>query len=125
MRFIPSFVHGFMDYLFGIALAASPWLLGYAEISTATSISVVIGLGAILYSLITDYELGVLRVLPFGIHLIIDLVSGIFLLAAPWLFGLPSVASGPLITFGLIEVGAALLTNPRVQGFDRLTHSKY
>jgi hypothetical protein len=124
MRFIPSFVHGLMDYIVGIALAASPWLLGFSEVRLAVYIAVILGLGAMLYSLLTNYELGVIRVIPFPIHLMIDFASGLFLFACPWLFGFSSLVSGPFITFGLLEMGAAALTNPHVVGLNRLRNSR-
>lgn len=124
MRFIPSFVHGFMDYIVGIALAASPWLFGFSEVKTATTIAVILGVGAVLYSLLTKYELGVLRVIPFPLHLIIDFASGLFLVASPWLFGFSSLVSGAFIAFGILEMGAAALTNPHVVGFNRIANSR-
>ena len=33
MRFIPTHVHGMMDYLTGVILIAVPWLFGFASIS--------------------------------------------------------------------------------------------
>ena len=66
MRFIPTRVHGAIDYLWGVALIASPWLLGFATGGAAQWVAVAFGAGAILYSLVTVYELGVLRIIPMG-----------------------------------------------------------
>ena len=31
MRFLPTRVHGVIDYLWGVALIATPWLFGFAN----------------------------------------------------------------------------------------------
>ncbi len=48
MRFIPTRVHGVIDYLWSIALIASPWLFGFATSGAAQWVAVAFGLGAIL-----------------------------------------------------------------------------
>ena len=35
----------------------------------------------------TDFPLGLFKVIPFRVHGVIDLLAGIFLLVAPWVFG--------------------------------------
>jgi len=32
MRFIPTKVHGILDYVVGVALIAAPWLFGFANV---------------------------------------------------------------------------------------------
>lgn len=61
MRFIPTRVHGMSDYGMGLLLIALPSLLGLAEGGAETWVPVVLGAGAIGYSLLTEYELGALR----------------------------------------------------------------
>lgn len=120
MKFIPSFVHGLLDYFFGISLVASPWLLGFDRNGSATAIAVIFGVVLLLYSLLTNYECGVIRVIPFRIHLFIDWLVGLFLFTAPWFFGFADNNAEPFYVFGMCIIGAALLTNPRVLGLDRL-----
>ena len=44
MRFIPTKVHGALDYIVGIALIAAPWLFGFAGVGgAAVIIPVVLG----------------------------------------------------------------------------------
>src|SRR4051794_24660598 len=87
MRVIPTRVHGVLDYVVGALLIAAPWLFHFNYGGAETWVPVVLGAGAILYSLCTDYELGILRLIPMPAHLMLDLGSGVLLALSPWLFG--------------------------------------
>lgn len=111
MRFLPTRIHGALDYLMGLLLIASPWLFGFADVGgAAVWLPVVLGLGALGYSLFTDYELGLVRTIPMPTHLMLDLGSGALLAVSPWLFGFAEAVWVPHLVLGLIEVGAALTT---------------
>lgn len=114
MNVIPTRVHGVLDYVVGAILACSPWIFGFSDHRTATLVPVALGLGAIAYSLVTDYELGLVRLLPMNAHLTIDLLSAAFLLASPWLLGFHHRTAYPHITFGVLELGVVALTKWRV-----------
>lgn len=107
---IPRNVHGILDYIVGILLIAAPWLLGFADKTAATYVPVALGIGTLLYSMLTNYELGVIRVIPFSVHLGIDIAAGIFLAASPWLFGFADRVMIPHVVVGVIEILAGLLT---------------
>ena len=68
MRFIPTKFHAPLDYIVGVALIASPWIFQFSEHTAATVVPIVLGIGLIAYSLITDYELGVWKVAPMAVH---------------------------------------------------------
>jgi hypothetical protein len=110
MRFVPTRVHGAIDYLWGVALIASPWLLGFATGGAAQWVAVAFGAGAILYSLVTVYELGVLRIIPMGLHLALDGIAGTLLAASPWLLGFSREVFWPHLAFGMFSVAASLVT---------------
>ena len=113
MRFVPTRVHGVIDYLWGVALLATPWVFGFADGGRAQGTAVVFGVGAILYSLVTDYELGAVRLLAMPLHLILDGAAGALLAASPWLLGFSERVSGPYVAFGLFSVAASLITRTR------------
>ena len=113
MRFIDTRTHGYTDYLVGIILILAPYLFGFADGSAAQWVPQILGLGAIVYSLLTDYELGAMRVIPMPVHLGLDFASGLLLLASPWLFGFADRIAWPHVLFGLIEIGASLTTQTR------------
>jgi SPW repeat len=111
MKIIPRTVHGVLDYLVGILLIAAPWILGFADNGPATYVPVILGAGALVYSLLTNYELGLLRIIPFGTHLILDVLSGAFLAVSPWLFGFADQVYLPHLIVGVFEIAAGLMTS--------------
>jgi hypothetical protein len=116
MRFIPTKLHAPLDYIVGAALIAAPWIFQFSEHSAASVISVVLGIGLIVYSLLTDYELGVWKVFPMSAHNLIDIVAGAFLAASPFLFGFADESANvwlPHVVVGLAAVGLGLTTVQR------------
>ena len=110
MRFLPTRVHGVLDYLMGILLIASPWLFDFARGGAETWVPVVLGAGAILYSMMTDYELGLSKNISMSTHLTLDLLSGIVLAISPWLFGFAEYVYLPHLILGILEIGASSVT---------------
>jgi hypothetical protein len=114
MKFIPTKVHGILDYIVGIALLLAPYLFGFAEVGgAAVAVPQILGVGLILYSLLTRYELGLIKVLPMKAHLAIDYVAGIFLAASPWLFGFADLAANawaPHVVVGIVVLLETMMT---------------
>jgi hypothetical protein len=111
MRFIPTKIHGVLDYAVGALLIAAPWLFDFDRGGAETWVPVALGIAAIVYSLFTDYELGfVNRSISMSTHLTLDLVSGILLAASPWIFGFSDYVWMPHLVLGLLEIGASLMT---------------
>ena len=113
MRVIPTRVHGVLDYLMGLLVAASPWIFGFNDNGAETWVPVVLGLGVIAYSLITAYELGVAKIIAMPFHLALDGAGGAVLAASPWIFGFNDDVWAPHLILGLLEIGAALMTRTR------------
>jgi hypothetical protein len=113
MRFIPTRVHGVLDYLVGVLLIAAPWLLGFATGGAKMWVPIILGAAAIVYSLFTDYELGLVKATPMPVHLGLDILSGVVLAISPWLFGFAAIVWAPHLIVGLLEIGIALLTQPQ------------
>jgi len=110
MRFIPTRVHGVLDYLMGILLIAAPFILGFDQGGAETWVPVVLGAGMLLYSLCTNYELGAFRLLSVPAHLMLDFLGGLFLAASPWIFGFADYVYLPHLILGIAEMGASLMT---------------
>jgi hypothetical protein len=112
MRIISTKAHGVLDYLMGILLIASPWLFNFARGGAETWVPVILGAAAIGYSLLTNYELGAFKTISMRSHLNLDLMSGAFLAASPWIFGFNDYVYLPHLILGILEIGAVMMTDP-------------
>src|SRR5215218_2656064 len=112
MKRMSTATHGVIDYVVSGIIAMLPKMAGYSpkvtvllEASAGTSV---------LYSAMTDYELGVVKLLPMKAHLTLDALSGGMLLGAAMIMDdeEPSVRR-TLAGIGLFEIAAALTTRTR------------
>ncbi len=107
-KFIPTKVHGALDYIVAIALIAAPYLFDFKDVGgAAVVIPMVLGVGLFLYSLFTKYEWGLIKVLGMPYHLIVDVVASVFLAASPFLFGFNDMALNvwlPHVVVGLTVI---------------------
>ncbi len=88
VRFLPTKVHGVLDYVVGIALILAPNIFQFSDLGgPAAWIPRLLGIVLILYSLLTKYEWGVFKVVPMSYHLIVDFLAALFLAASPFIFG--------------------------------------
>jgi hypothetical protein len=113
MRFIPTLLHAPLDYLVGAGLIAAPWIFQFSGHSTPTVLSVVLGIGLIAYSLITNYELGVWKIAPMAVHNLFDILAGALLAVSPWLFGFADEGANvwaPVLVVGLAAIFLGLTT---------------
>ena len=114
-----------MDYLMGIILIAAPWLLNFTRNGAETWLPVILGIGVILYSLFTNYELSLIKRIPMRTHLFLDVASGIILASSPWIFGFNDYVYLPHLILGIVEIAAGLMTqtSSRHVGYQtRVTH---
>jgi hypothetical protein len=112
MRFLSTKTHGVLDYLVSILLIIAPWVLGFAGNNTATYVPVALGLVTVMYSLLTNYEWGAVKVISMPMHIMLDFVSGVLLAASPWLFGFSNYIFMPHLVVGILEILISLITQP-------------
>ena len=102
MRIITSRIHGVLDYTVGLLLIFAPALLGLGP-GWESRIFVLLGVAAVVYSLLTRYEWGLLRALPFRGHLALDFAHAAMLTSSPWLLGFAERVWMPHLAAGLLE----------------------
>ncbi|MFL5593029.1 MAG: hypothetical protein ACJ78M_01965 [Gemmatimonadaceae bacterium] len=86
---IPARVHGVLDYATVAAFLNAPMVFGFS----GTPAAIVYWLAGIhlLVTGTTDFRLGLFDWIPLRIHGALELVAGLFLLIAPWLFGFSDI----------------------------------
>jgi hypothetical protein len=114
MRFISTAAHGLADYSVGFIVVGFPFYYGLTGASRATFVA--LGLFVIVYSLLTDYELGLVRVLRIRFHLLLDALFGLAMLAAPTVLRLPDDGRIPVYVIGVLSLLLSLTTKIRAQG---------
>lgn len=108
-----------LDLVTAGTLLALPRMLGWGERVTNTLTTA--ALGTLGYSLMTNYEFGLIRVLPMRAHLALDAMSGASLCAAPLMFPEEDASTHTaLMALGMFEIGAALMTQPEPFGDESL-----
>jgi hypothetical protein len=117
MKIIPRFFHGVLDYLSGALLLLAPNLFGFAEVGGAAAwLPRIAGLIIVLQAMMTDYELGLVKVVPIAMHLMADYAIGVVLLVAPFVFGIQDrsiAATGLLVLVAVIALAGAAMTESR------------
>ncbi len=108
VKLLSTKAHGILDYVYVATAAALPFALGWGR--TTQTIAATSAGGALLGSLLTDYELGVVRVLPMKAHLGFDYVNAVGLLAAAALVDDDDVDRAGLAALGLVSVVSPALT---------------
>lgn len=88
IRFVTRNVHAYLDYPVAVALMVLPFTLSLGQSNElAFWLSVVTGVAALLLTVFTDHKLGLIRVLPYELHLAVDFVVGVTFVAAPFVLG--------------------------------------
>lgn len=116
MRFVTKTIHAWLDYPVAFALVALPFLLGLgADQPLALAISPIVGVAAFLLTVFTDHELGIIRVLPYRLHLAVDLAVGLLFLALPFALGFTGLDAGYYLVNGLAVVAVICLSKPETE----------
>src|SRR6201990_2356107 len=88
-RFITKSIHAYLiDYPVAILLIAAPFVLKLGQSGpVAMWLSVVVGVAALLLAALTDHPTGIVRIIPYWLHLWVDRAVGGGFVIAPFAFG--------------------------------------
>jgi hypothetical protein len=116
MKVIPTYVHGFIDYVIGVFLIVMPWIFEFPTEENETLIPAFIGVGIIGYSLATNYEYGALKVISMNSHRRLDYLAGCILGLSPWLFGFHRMIHLPHVVIGFFIVVISFFSKSHLTG---------
>lgn len=112
IRFVTRQVHACIDYPVAISLMAMPFVLNLGSSHTlAKWLSVATGVAALVLTLLTDHELGVIKVLPYWFHVAVDRIVGLTFVTAPFVLGLSGLDAGYFWADGAAVLALTFLLN--------------
>lgn len=109
MKILSPQVHGVIDYVVVALFALAPTLFSFG--GTAQIVSYAVAGVHLLLSVTTAYPLGILKLVPFPAHGVVELIVVPSLVAIPWIFGFNDVANARNFFFAsaaLVAVVVAL-----------------
>ena len=92
LKFITKTIHAYLDYPVALSLMAAPFILSLGNSNPlAFWLSAVTGIAAFILTMLTDHHLGLVRIIPYKIHLLVDMIVGLTFLSAPSLLGFSGI----------------------------------
>lgn len=114
IRFVTRTMHAWLDYPVAIALMGLPFLLGLGAFNPmALWLSVIAGVAAFVLTVFTDHKLGIIRVIPYKVHVAVDLVVGLTFAAAPFAFGFTGLDAWYYWALAAAVITVVSLSEPR------------
>jgi len=110
MHLLSKRAHGVLDYLLGVIMVVSPWLFGFSNWTMASCVVILMGCSLIGYSVFTAYELSIAKLIPFNVHLTLDLFSALFLFVCAFWVSFRHPIAWPLLIFAVIEIATVIFT---------------
>jgi hypothetical protein len=114
MRFVPTRLHGVANYLAATILIFLAVYMGLS--GPAFWGPVALAAVAAFYSLLTDYEFGLIKFLRIRFHLVLDAVFGFVVIAYAVTIGLSQTQQLPFVLIGILSIILAATTQIRAVG---------
>ena len=115
-RFMTQKMHAYIDYPVALGLIVMPLVLGLgAAHPFAAGLSMITGAAALLLTVLTDHETGLVRVLPYSLHLAVDFAVGIAFLLAPFVLGFSGLDAAYYWVIGATVVAVVGLHSPQTE----------
>lgn len=105
---LPVFVHGVLEYAVGILLIVAPFLFSF-EATAATAASVILGVALLAFTAMSRLPTGLIAAISVGVHVTVDAVFAVVLVAIPFLFGFTDEGA-PTALFIVLGVVHLLVT---------------
>ncbi|MDL2401010.1 SPW repeat domain-containing protein [Rhizobium mayense] len=110
LRFVTKSIHAYLiDYPVAIILLVAPFVLKLGHSGpVAMWLSVITGVAALILPILTDHPTGLIKIIPYPIHLWIDRAVGVVFLAAVAVFGFTGIDAW---YYGVLGVAVLLTTS--------------
>jgi hypothetical protein len=126
MGILSTKLHTVIGLIVGVLLLFAPALLGFADNAAASMVSIIVGIFIIANELITTSPYSPLKLVPMKVHIVLDVITGVFLALSPWLFSFMDSNQPsqwvPHLVVGIMVAGYALLTSTADESAQTTVH---
>jgi VIT1/CCC1 family predicted Fe2+/Mn2+ transporter len=105
---VPALVHGVLEYVVGVLFIAAPFLFSF-DSNSATAAAIVVGLLLLAFTATSALPTGLVSSITVGVHVTVDLVFAVLLVALPFVLGFRDEAA-PTALFIVVGVLHLLMT---------------
>jgi hypothetical protein len=109
-RFVTKNIHAYLiDYPVALVLLVAPFALKLGQSGqVAMWLSVITGVAALILPMLTKHPTGLIKVIPYSVHLWVDRAVGVVFLAALFVFSFSGIAAW---YYGVLGVAVILTTS--------------
>src|SRR3954453_4120568 len=109
---LPLKAHAALEPIVAILLIAAPWIFGFNDVGSATAVSIAVGAIMLISGMSTRWQLSLVKLIPLRTHFRMDLILGVVLIVAPFVFGDSDRGDATrfLVIMGILELVTALGT---------------
>lgn len=113
-HFMNKTLHSYLDYPVALGLIAMPVILGLGAANPlAFWLSVVTGVAALVLTIFTDHQFGLVKIVPYKLHLLVDFMVGAAFLAAPFVLGFAGLEAAYYWILGATVLLVVMLDNTK------------
>jgi hypothetical protein len=109
---LPLRAHQAIEPIAAILLIAAPWIFGFSDNDTATTLSIIVGVIVLVTGMTTRWRMSLVKLIPLRTHFMMDLGVGIALIALPFVAGFSDNGGATrfFVIAGVLELGIAVMT---------------
>lgn len=109
---LPLSAHQAIEPIAALLLIAAPWIFGFSDNDTATTLSVIIGVVVLLTGMSTRWRMSLVKLIPLRTHFMMDVGVGLALIVVPFIAGFSDHGGATrfFVIAGVLELGTALMT---------------
>jgi hypothetical protein len=109
---LPLSAHQMIEPVAAILLIAAPWIFGFSDNDTATTLSVIVGVVVLLTGMSTRWRMSLVKLIPLRTHFMMDVAVAVALIVLPFVAGFSDHGGATrfFVIAGVLELGTALMT---------------
>jgi hypothetical protein len=109
---VPALVHGVIEYAVAVLFIAAPFLFGFNSAAAPTAAALVVGLLLLAFTATSALPTGLVRSVTVGVHVTVDLVLAVLLVALPFILGFTdeAAATALFIVVGVLHLLMTIAT---------------